>query len=89
MTRNFKTRIERLENRLDTITIIYYRECEETFEQRKLRFRKEEGRELPDNAIIICYRRLDIKKTDTPIALKRPDSTDSTKGHGGDRTVNK
>jgi hypothetical protein len=68
MTRRLESRIDHLENRLETITIINYRENEETLEQRKLRFRKEEGRELPENGnvIFICYRRIGIKNKAIP-----------------------
>ena len=61
MSKNLKSRIERLESRSNKFIIIYYRGDKETFEQRKQRFFEEEGYELPSHAILICYRRLDIK----------------------------
>lgn len=66
MNRNLEARIKQLEKRIKPITVIYFREPGETFEQRKQRYREEKGRELPENTIVICYRRIDIKKKVIP-----------------------
>ncbi len=62
MSKTLESRLGRLEARFGqrAITVIYYFNNEETFEQRKQRFKEENGYKLPDHAIVICYRRIDV-----------------------------
>ena len=58
---NIRNRLSKLENQAKhgIPAIIYYREGYQTLEQVKENYKKEHGFELPKNAMVICYRRID------------------------------
>ncbi len=60
MSDNLESRLGRLEDRFvqRAPTVIYYFNDEETLEQRKQRFKEENGYKLPGRAIVICYNRI-------------------------------
>lgn len=62
MSKNLESRIGRLENRFGqrAPTVIYFFNDEETLEQRKQRFKEENGYKLPGHAIVICYSGIDV-----------------------------